>query len=281
VANTAKVETKAMTGLVAVITGAGSGIGRELALLCARRGADLALCDVNKQAVDTTACRARALGREVITQRADVADSQQVSEFAETTLGRFGAVDLLVNNAGVGLAGGFLDTSLKDWQWLVSINLMGVVHGCAAFLPAMIERGRGGHVVNLSSAAGVMANPELSAYSATKFAVFGLTEALRNEMRPHGIGVTAVCPGLINTEITTTSPIRGAGDPDERRAKLAALYEKRGYAPDRVARNILRAVGADKAVAPIAAEAHLAYWVSRTAPPVSRWLAARLAAMSR
>ena len=276
-----KLDTKAMTGMVAVITGAGSGIGRELALLCARRGADLALCDLNKPAVDATAGRARAFGRDVVTQRADVADSQQVSGFAETTLDRFGAVDLLVNNAGVGLAGGFLDTSLKDWQWLVSINLMGVVHACSAFLPAMIERGRGGHVVNLSSAAGVMANPELSAYSATKFAVFGLSEALRTELRPHGIGVTAVCPGLINTEITKTSPIRGAGDPEERRAKLAALYQKRGYTPERVARNILRAVGAGKAVAPVTAEAHLAYWVSRTAPPACRWLAGRLAAMSR
>src|SRR5262245_32716384 len=160
--------TKDLSGRVVVITGAGSGIGRELALLCASRGAHLALCDINESAVANTGETARTVGAEVLTSQVDVSDADAMTRFAEETVSRFGRVDLLVNNAGVGLIGGFLDTSRKDWEWLLGINLMGVVHGCDAFLPTMVDSGRGGHVVNLSSAAGLLANPQLAAYSATK-----------------------------------------------------------------------------------------------------------------
>jgi NAD(P)-dependent dehydrogenase (short-subunit alcohol dehydrogenase family) len=276
-----KIKTSDLTGRVVAITGAGSGIGRELALLCARRGANLALCDINDAALADTAAAARGYGRDVLTARVDVSEPEQMAAFAAETFGHFGGVHILVNNAGVGLLGGFLDTSLKDWDWLVSINLMGVVHGCDAFLPAMIESARGGHVVNLSSAAGLLANPQLSAYSATKFAVLGLSEALRSELRPHRIGVTAVCPGLINTAITTNTPIRGNGNYDQRREHLAGIYQKRGYTAERVAANILRAVERDRAMAPIAAEAHLMYVLSRTAPPLARWVAAKMAELTK
>lgn len=264
-----------------VITGAGSGIGREVALLCAQRHAHLALCDINDAGLAETAEAARSLGAQVLTSRVDVSDAEAMTRFAHATFDRFGQVNLLVNNAGVGLVGGFLDTSAKDWQWLIDINLMGVVHGCNAFLPTMIESGHGGHVVNLSSAAGLLANPQLTAYSATKFAVLGLSEALRMELKPHGIGVTAVCPGIINTAITQNTPIRGDGDLDERRKRLASSYHKRGYTAERVARNILRAVDRNRAVAPIAAEAHVMYVLSRTAPPLARWVATRMAEFSK
>ncbi|WP_433208935.1 SDR family NAD(P)-dependent oxidoreductase [Nocardia sp. CA-107356] len=249
--------------------------------MCAGRGADLALCDIDETGLAHIAQEVRAAGREVLTHRVDVSDANQMAEFADATHGHFGDVDMVVNNAGVGLVGGFLDTSLQDWQWLVSINLMGVVHGCDAFLPAMIERDRGGHVVNLASAAGLLANPQLSAYSATKFAVLGLSESLRMELKPHGIGVTAICPGVINTAITKNSRIRGAGNLDERRENLSATYKKRGYTPERVARNILRAVHRDRAVAPIAAEAHLSYVLSRAVPPAARWVAMKLAEVAK
>lgn len=274
-----RIKTSDLTGRTVVVTGAASGIGRELARLCARRGARLALCDISESGLAAVAEEARALGTEVFTQRVDVARAEDMDAFAAGALKRFGAVDVLVNNAGVGVVAGFLDTRAADWQWLLSINAMGVVHGCAAFLPGMVERGRG-QVVNLSSAAGVLANPQLTAYSATKFGVFGLSEALRMEMRRHGVGVTAVCPGVINTSITASTPIRGDGDFDQRRRHMAALYEKRGYTPERVARNILRAVQKNKAVAPIAAEAHAMYWLSRLVPPMSRWFSLRLAAMA-
>jgi NAD(P)-dependent dehydrogenase (short-subunit alcohol dehydrogenase family) len=276
-----RLKTADLTDRVVVITGAGSGIGRELALLCAERGAHLALCDINDAGLADTAEAAGTFGAQVLTSRVDVSDAEAMTRFARATIDRFGRVDLLINNAGVGLVGGLLDTSGKDWQWLIGINLMGVVHGCDAFLPTMVESGRGGHVVNLSSAAGLLANPQLTAYSATKFAVFGLSEALRMELKPHGIGVTAVCPGIINTAITQTSPIRGDGDLNERRDRLASSYQKRGYTAKRVARNILRAVDRNHAVAPVAAEAHVMYALSRTAPPLARWVAARVAELSK
>ncbi|QRY47643.1 SDR family NAD(P)-dependent oxidoreductase [Mycolicibacterium boenickei] len=276
-----RLKTADLTDRVVVVTGAGSGIGREVALLCARRHARLALCDINEAALDGTAGMAEKLGAEVLTYQVDVSDADSMIRFAHATFEHFGQVDLLVNNAGVGLVGGFLDTNVKDWQWLININLMGVVHSCDAFLPGMIESGRGGHVVNLSSAAGLLANPQLTAYSATKFAVLGLSEALRMELKPHGIGVTAVCPGIINTAITQNSVIRGAADVDARRKHLVSTYQKRGYTPERVAKNILRAVARNRAVAPVASEAHVMYVLSRTAPPLARWLAARAAEFSK
>lgn len=270
-----------LTGRVAVITGAGSGIGREVALLCAKRGAHLALCDINGVGLAETTNTARTLGAQVLSSRVDVSDAEAMTRFAQATSDRFGRVDLLVNNAGVAVVGGFLETNLKDWQWLVDINLMGVVHGCDSFLPIIIRSGRGGHVVNLSSAAGLLANPQLSAYSATKFAVLGLSEALRMELKPYGIGVTAVCPGIIDTAITQNSPIRGEGEASKRRERLMSTYRKRGYTANRVAHNILRAVERDRAVAPVAAEAHVMYALSRAAPPLARSLAARLADLSK
>lgn len=276
-----RLRTADLTDRVAVITGAGSGIGRELALLCARRGANLALCDINDIGLADTAATAHSFGGRIVTRRVDVADSEAMSRFAQETVDLYGAVDLLINNAGVGLVGGFLDTSVKDWDWLVGINLMGVVHGCNAFLPTMIDAGRPGHVVNLSSAAGLLANPQLTAYSATKFAVLGLSEALSMELAPHRIAVTAVCPGVINTAITQNSAIRGDGDAEQRRNRLMSTYQKRGYPPERVAHNILRAVDRNQSVAPIAPEAHLMYLLSRAAPPLAHWAATRLAELTK
>jgi NAD(P)-dependent dehydrogenase (short-subunit alcohol dehydrogenase family) len=264
-----------LTSKTAVITGAGSGIGRETALACARRGAALALCDIDEAGLAQTADAARALGAEVLTARVDVADPDDMDAFAA----QVDHVDLLVNNAGIGVFGLFVDTELEDWRRLLDINVMGVVHGCWSFVPRMIERGRGGHVVNLSSQAGIQASPALPAYSASKFAVFGFSEALRTELKPHGIGVTAVCPGIINTPITRNSTARGTNI-DARREKVVKLYERRNYGPEKVAVRILRAVERDRAVAPIAPEAHIAYVMSRLAPPLSRWVAAKMAAMA-
>ena len=186
-------------------------------------------------------------------------------------------MDLLVNNAGVGLAARFLDTELEDWDWVVAINLMGVVHGCHFFVPKMVERGTGGHIANLSSMAGYHANPALVAYSATKFAVLGLSEALREELRPHRIGVTAICPGVINTPITTSARARGAATDPKVRERLVALYQRRNYGPDRVARNIFKAVERNRPVAPVAAEAWIAYAISRLSPRLAGWTARRIA----
>jgi NAD(P)-dependent dehydrogenase (short-subunit alcohol dehydrogenase family) len=274
-------DVERLDGRTVLVTGAGSGIGRETALLCASRGADLALCDVDEAGLADTEAAARRLGRDVLTRRLDVGRREEMQAFADAVHERVEAVDLLVNNAGVGLSGGFLDTELEDWDWIVPINLMGVVHGCRMFVPQMVRRGRGGHVANLSSAAGYFANPALAAYTATKYAVLGLSEALRVELRPHGIGVTAVCPGLINTAITRTSRMRGPTADEASRERFVRLYERRNYGPDRVAKRILRAVEHDRAVMPVTAEAWAMYVLSRAAPPLARRLAQALDAAVR
>jgi NAD(P)-dependent dehydrogenase (short-subunit alcohol dehydrogenase family) len=266
------VETSNLTGRTVLVTGAGSGIGRSTALLAARRGADLVICDLNEAGLAETEAEARALGREVLARRVDVADRDQMTEFSAAVGESVGAVDLLVNNAGVGLGAKFLDTELEDWDWIVSINLMGVVHGCNLLVPPMVERGSGGHVVNVSSVAGYLASPPLAAYSATKFAVLGLSEALREELHPHGIGVTAICPGLINTPITTSSRTRGASADPARMERMRALYERRNYGPDRVARNILKAVDRGRTVAPVSPEAWFSYGLKRISPRLAGWV---------
>jgi NAD(P)-dependent dehydrogenase (short-subunit alcohol dehydrogenase family) len=272
-------DVERMDGKLALVTGAGSGIGRETALLCARRGAKLALCDVDEAGLAATESEARGLGSDVLTQRVDVADRAQMQAFAAAVHERVAAVDLLVNNAGVGLGASFLETPLEDWDWILPINVMGVVHGCHMFVPAMVQRGGGGHVVNLSSAAGYFANPSLTAYTTTKFAVLGLSEALRIELRGPGIGVTAVCPGLINTPITRNSRLRGSSE--ARRERVVRLYERRNYGPDRVAQRILHAVQRNRAVMPVTAEAWGMWWLSRFSPSLARGLSRAIDATAR
>ena len=271
--------TTDLTGRVVVITGAGSGIGRELAVHAARRGATLSLCDRDEVGLQQSLDLVRGLGIKADGQVVDVSDAEQMAMFGKTTIEQFGAPDLVVNNAGIAVIGGIMDTTLADWDRLLGINILGVVHGINAFVPAMAERGSG-HVVNVASAAGLLANPQLGAYSASKHAVVGLSEALRIELAPHHIGVTAVCPGIINTAITKNSHYRG-GDADARKAKTATTYARRGYTPERAAANILKAVDRNRAVAPIAPEAHVMYVLSRIAPPVARWLSAGMARIAQ
>jgi NAD(P)-dependent dehydrogenase (short-subunit alcohol dehydrogenase family) len=274
------VDVTDLSGKTVLVTGAGSGIGKETALAFARRGANLVVCDVNDAGLAETERQIRTLGREVLARRADVASRDAMRELAGAVHERVEALDILMNNAGVGLGAGFLDTSLDDWDWIVGINLMGVVHGCHFFIPKMVARGRGGHVVNVASAAAITATAPLSAYSTTKFAVLGLSEALRDELAPHRIGVSAICPGIINTGITASARLRGPDATDHARRRMIAMYQRRNYGPERVARNILKAVQRNRAVAPVSPEAWLIYYLKRLAPGlvfrINRAMAARV-----
>jgi NAD(P)-dependent dehydrogenase (short-subunit alcohol dehydrogenase family) len=259
-------DVSTLTGKTVLVTGAASGIGKATALACARRGARLMICDLDPEGVEAAAAQLRALGCAVTARRVDVADRDAMAAFADAVHAEIEALDLLVNNAGVAIGGSFLHTSLPDWDWIVSINLLGVVHGCHFFIPKMVARGRGGHVVNVASSAGYTATADLAAYATTKFAVVGLSEALRDELTPHRIGVTAICPGVINTPITRNARLRGPDATPAMRERLIALYERRNYTPERVADGILRAVQRNRAVAPISPEAWAMYVLKRVAP---------------
>src|SRR3954462_6210340 len=261
-----RMKTTDLRGKRGVVTGAGSGIGRETALLCARRGADVAICDVDENGLAETERRGGEHGHDVIARRPAASHREQMRAFADAVP----AVDLLVNNAGVGVSGEFLETPLEEWDWIVSINLMGVVHGCHFFVPKIPA---GGHVVNLSSMAGYHATPALPAYVATKFAVLGLSESLREEFHDRRVGVTAICPGVINTPITRSTRGFGRSDDPELRERLVAMYERRNYGPDKVARNILKAVQRNRIVAPVAPEAWIAWGLARLSPRASGWVA--------
>lgn len=257
------------TGKKALVTGAGSGIGRATAFLLAENGAQLILCDLNAEALERTATLARGLGAQVDTHRVDVSDWDDMQALATKVNKTHGALDILINNAGVGLGGSFLDTPVSDWQWVLGINLMGVVHGCKAFLPAMVEKGRG-HVVNTASAAGYYAAPDMTAYSASKHGVMGLSEALRAEMAEHGIGVSAICPGVVNTNIINAGRMHGATG--EAQGKIAAFYRRRNYGPELVAEAIVSAIEHNRAVTPVSPEAWVMYGAKRFMPGVMDWM---------
>ncbi|HEY8088930.1 MAG TPA: SDR family NAD(P)-dependent oxidoreductase [Polyangiaceae bacterium] len=251
-----------LQGKLALVTGAGSGIGRATAEALAKEGVRLVVVDVDEARVDAMK---RSLGPAcVLGKRVDVSKKDEMRALAADVHAGFGALDVLVNNAGVGHSGGVLDSSLEDWEWVVGVNLWGVVHGCHFFVPKMVERGAGGHVVNVASGFGLVASPRVAPYCTTKFAVVGLSESLRAEIAPHGIGVTAICPGVIKTDI-----VHATRYADETvRDGAVKTFEKRGHPPEMVARAVLRGIRRNEAVVPVGAEAWAAWITKRVSPSV-------------
>ena len=189
-------------GKVAVITGAGSGFGRELARIGSKLGMNLVLADVQRDALDSTAAEMRAAGTRAIAQVVDVAKSEQVQRLADVAFGEFGNVHLLFNNAGVARSGLLWETTEADWQWVMGVNLMGVVNGVRHFVPRMLAasaQGEPGHIVNTASVAGLLCPPLLGVYNVSKHAVVALTETLYHDLRlaKSSIGVSVLCPGFV------------------------------------------------------------------------------------
>jgi len=210
-----------------------------------------------------------------------VADSDQMSAFADRCSAELSRVDVLVNNAGIGLGGPFVDVPLEEWDTIIGINLKGVVNGCHFFLPKMIAPARGGHVVNIASMAGYVATPGMTAYSMTKFGVIGFSEALRAELAADRIGVTAICPGMINTAIVQSSRMYGPESTPENRQRGVDLFARRNYGPDRVALGILKAIQRNRTIAPISPEAWAGYWLKRLLPGLLNALTRAVAGRAR
>ncbi|MEU9560998.1 SDR family oxidoreductase [Streptomyces sp. NPDC048161] len=263
-------------GRLVLVTGAAGGIGRATAFAFAEAGARVVAVDRDAEGATRTAEMARLIGAPAAWGEAvDVSDEQAMEKLAEKVAAEYGIVDVLVNNAGIGLSGSFLDTTSEDWKNVLDVNLWGVIHGCRIFGRQMAERGQGGHIVNTASAAAYQPSRALPAYSTSKAAVLMLSECLRAELAERSIGVSAICPGIINTNITATTHFAGADAAEEKRLRkrTSRLYGLRNYPPERVADAILKAVVRNQAVVPVTPEARGARILSRFSPGVLRGIA--------
>ncbi len=244
-------------GKVVVVTGAASGIGREIARAFGARGARLALSDIDEQGLQEVKGELEGGGCTVMVRTVDVSAAEQVERFCNQVYAEAGRVDVLCNNAGIGMGGRLDETSLDDWRRIVGINLWGVIYGCHFFYPRMIAQGGGGHIVNLSSAAGLVPLPLMVPYCTTKHAVLGLSESLRAEASLHGIGVSAICPGVVTTNITKTAKMTTRTErvsSEELMQMIDGAYVWRNYTPDRVAAAVVSAVEKNKGVVLICPE---------------------------
>lgn len=225
-----------------LITGAASGIGRATALEFAREGATLLLCDVDAQGLEALRQQLVSTGATCFTYCADVTDAVAMATLAAQVHFTHGALDVLINNAGIGYLGRFLDSDLSHWQRVMNINLMGVVHGCYSFIPHMIEAGGPRQVINVASAAALFPSPSMAAYAASKHAVYGLSEVLKMELSDTQVQVTTVCPGVINTPIVANHRNIAPSVGREQIARLQDYYQRKGCSPERVAQSMVRAV---------------------------------------
>ena len=248
---------KSLKDKVVVITGAGSGIGRALAVDIARRGGLLAISDVNEAGLAETVELAKQAGAaQVKSDRLDVADRAAFEAYAADVLSHFGRVNVVVNNAGVALNGRVVDLEWDDIDWIIGIDFWGVVHGTKFFLPALIESGDG-HVVNISSLFGLVSMPDQSFYNAAKYAVRGFTEALREEMLidGHKVGVTSVHPGGIKTAVARSARYSAKDDP----ATTAKFFDEKlaKMSPERAAEIIVKGILKNQARVLVGLDAHL------------------------
>lgn len=237
----------------AVVTGAASGIGLALAQRAAADGMDVVLADVDEPGLAEAAdALTRTSEAEILTVRCDVSDPDQVESLASTTFERFGHVELLCNNAGVGGGGSVAELSRKDWEWVLGVNLWGVIHGVTSFLPRMVEAGTPAHVVNTASMAGFFATAGMAPYAVSKFGVVALSESMRAELAGSPVGVSVLCPGWVSTrihesernrpaELTVERPPRA----DEMRDMIRQVIES-GLPPAAVADRVFDAVHADR-----------------------------------
>ena len=257
-----------LRGKSVFLTGAASGIGRATALAAARKGAVLFLTDVDEAGLLRVVEEVRAAGGEVAyAAPADLADHDAVRAMAEDITARHGAMDVVMNIAGIASWGTITAMPHRTWQRVVDVNLMGPISVLEYLVPPMIEARRGGHVVNVSSAAGIIGMPWHAAYSASKFGLRGVSEVLRFDLARHRIGVSLVCPGGVDTGLTETVSIAGVDNTSPRFRKLQAGFRKRAVTPEKAAAAILRGVRKNKYWVYTSPDIYVAHLAQRWFPP--------------
>ncbi|MFI1915979.1 SDR family NAD(P)-dependent oxidoreductase [Nocardia sp. NPDC020380] len=257
---------------VAIVTGAGSGIGRGTAKALAATGAKVVVADLDTRGAQRTAELIEAAGGTAAAYRIDVSDTAALEVLADDVETLFGVADIVVNNAGILVGGPILDVPLADFERIMAVNTMAMIHGCRIFGGRMIERGRRGHLVNVASM-GAFAPYRLGTpYCVSKAAVKHFSDCLRAEFAPHGIGVTAVCPGLIATNLAETAEMAtmSDGQTDVIKEAVARSMALIAMDPDKAGRHIVSAIRKNQAIKPIRAEAWLSYGLSRISPTAHR-----------
>jgi len=256
-------------GKKCLITGAASGVGRATAVAAAARGAELFLTDVNEVGLaETVAIVGRAGGTVSFSAALDISDFEAVTAFADEIHEQFGSLDVVMNVAGISAWGTVENLEHRHWKSMVDVNLMGPIHVIERFVPPMIAAGRGGHLVNVSSAAGLLALPWHAAYSAGKFGLRGVSEVLRYDLKRHGIGVSLVVPGGVRTPLVDTVQIAGVDRSDPRVQKLTRRFEKRAVTPEKVATCILAGIEKNRYLVYTSGDVRFGYWWARKfAPP--------------
>ncbi|WP_042574769.1 SDR family oxidoreductase [Rhodococcus sp. MEB064] len=253
-----------LRGAIVLVTGAASGIGRATALEAASRGARMVLTDIAEAGLAETVRDITDAGGTVVSSRAlDVSEYEQVRDFADAVHAEVGSVDVVMNIAGISAWGTVENMAHETWKALVDVNLMGPIHVVESFVPPMVTAGRGGHLVNVSSSAGLLAYPWHAAYSASKFGVRGMSEVLRFDLARHGIGVSLVVPGAVRTPLVDTVQIAGVDRSEPRVAKLAARFDKRAVSPEVVAEKILTGMARRHFLIYSSNDIRVGYWVAR------------------
>jgi NAD(P)-dependent dehydrogenase (short-subunit alcohol dehydrogenase family) len=257
-----------LKGKRCLVTGAASGIGRATALAAASRGAELYLTDLGAEGLDRVRAEIETAGGSVGHQRAlDITDHAAVVALAEEVHAAHGSMDVVMNIAGVSTWGPIDKLEHSDWQKMIDVNLMGPISVLENFVPPMIQAGQGGHIVNVSSAAGLIALPWHAAYSASKFGLRGVSEVLRFDLQRHGIGVSLVCPGAVATPLVDGLEVRGADKQHPAFKEAVEDFEKRAVSPEHVAEKIVWGIERNRYLVFTSLDIRLAHWWQRKFSP--------------